>query len=405
MPLLAIRQPENPRDPNAIGLWVQGKTRRHQIGFIKSGLAEELGEHLDEGAALTVRVLEVTGGGKGQSLGVNIEITVHGLPGRSPVHVHKHVVEHIHVEERTRKQGGCLSSCGSLGCLIVTGTIIALAVVITWTPRSERPIAPNIAPAPPPVRNVAPAPLPARNVASKPQDKPTDPKTGDVVVLVNDELKVVSIIYEDAFLHLPNPTRVRVIDGKPRTWRIMGGLIEVEVLDGEHRGKRGLAHPNAMRRIGSNLAVQVKTEFSAEDVRFGLAEEKRFEINNCRWQGGMWATDEAERLFPSSGLGAMAERGEPKEKTEEYLRNRNALYQQREGIAAKLVAQKYGIPVDIVKKIDEEGVEKKWIVTPTPVLFDRLEADQEVRLANSKQKATPTERRKAKRSAQANLPF
>ncbi|MGP0065930.1 MAG: hypothetical protein ACLQGP_20315 [Isosphaeraceae bacterium] len=166
MPLLAIPQPENPRDPKAIGLWVQGKTRRHQIGFIKSELAEELGEHLNQGAALTVRVLEVTGGGKGKDLGVNIEITIHGIPADAPVQIHKHVVEHVYVEPRTRKQGGCLSSCGSLGCLIATGTIIGLAVMIMWTPRSQKPIAPNVAPAPirtpdvriPPVPDVASAP-------------------------------------------------------------------------------------------------------------------------------------------------------------------------------------------------------------------------------------------------------
>jgi len=141
----------------------------------------------------------------------------------------------------TRPAKGCVSSCGSAGCLIIVVIIVGLAVLSMRTPLDERPTVPNI----------GPPPIPALRLG----DKPTELKRGDIVMLVNDELTIVSIIYDDAVLHLPNPSRVKVLNGKRKAGRLMDGLIEmeglieVEVMDGAHRGKRGLAHPNAMRKI------------------------------------------------------------------------------------------------------------------------------------------------------------
>jgi hypothetical protein len=74
--LEAVREPDHPLDDDAISLWVGKGFMRSQIGYIRAGLAEELAEHMDSGRDLLVTVLNVTGGGRGESLGVNIEITL-----------------------------------------------------------------------------------------------------------------------------------------------------------------------------------------------------------------------------------------------------------------------------------------------------------------------------------------
>jgi hypothetical protein len=81
----------------------------------------------------------------------------------------------------------------------------------------------------------------------------TELKTGDVAMLVNSEgAPTVAIIHNDDFFHLPNPTKVRVVDERPRDGKTpiltFAGTLEVEVLEGLHKGMRGSAHPNAMRR-------------------------------------------------------------------------------------------------------------------------------------------------------------
>ena len=78
MSLRAIPEPKNPRDKHAVGLWVLAGRRWRQIGYIGSELAHDL-----RGESLQVNVLERTGGGRGMSYGVNIEITlVEPLPRR-----------------------------------------------------------------------------------------------------------------------------------------------------------------------------------------------------------------------------------------------------------------------------------------------------------------------------------
>lgn len=79
MDLIAEREPKNPYDSNAIGLWIEGKAKRWQIGYIKAGLADKLSEYLNQGASLSVQILEVTGGDAGRNFGVNIRIDVAGL--------------------------------------------------------------------------------------------------------------------------------------------------------------------------------------------------------------------------------------------------------------------------------------------------------------------------------------
>lgn len=70
MRLAAIRELQNPHGSNAIGLWA-GKV---QIGHLSSDLADELAPYMDHGGKITVTVIEFTGGGPGESIGVNIVI-------------------------------------------------------------------------------------------------------------------------------------------------------------------------------------------------------------------------------------------------------------------------------------------------------------------------------------------
>jgi hypothetical protein len=78
---LEIRpEPDNPHDENALGVWVRTGghfgSRGLQIGYIRSELADELGESLEKGCEISARILEVTGGGRGKNFGVNIELRV-----------------------------------------------------------------------------------------------------------------------------------------------------------------------------------------------------------------------------------------------------------------------------------------------------------------------------------------
>lgn len=78
MPLTARREPNNPVDKNAIGLWVETRgllsKGEAQIGYISSELAEELSPFMTKGGRLEIKVTDVTGGGRDESWGVNIEI-------------------------------------------------------------------------------------------------------------------------------------------------------------------------------------------------------------------------------------------------------------------------------------------------------------------------------------------
>ena len=84
MPLVVIPEPKNRHDRNALGLWIQTTrffffTARHQVGYISADLAVDLKHRLKKGAAISARILEVTGGGWFKNRGVNIEILNRGM--------------------------------------------------------------------------------------------------------------------------------------------------------------------------------------------------------------------------------------------------------------------------------------------------------------------------------------
>ena len=65
-----IRHPENPKDPNAIGVWYGVL----QLGFLRKEIARRLAPNIDGGQRYTAKVTEVTGGGTGKHVGVNIYV-------------------------------------------------------------------------------------------------------------------------------------------------------------------------------------------------------------------------------------------------------------------------------------------------------------------------------------------
>jgi HIRAN domain-containing protein len=70
--LSLVREPENPRDPNAIAVRT---TNGDQVGYLSRDKAKELAKLADKNGDLKAVILDITGGGKGQSLGVNIAIS------------------------------------------------------------------------------------------------------------------------------------------------------------------------------------------------------------------------------------------------------------------------------------------------------------------------------------------
>ena len=76
------REPKNPYDANAVGVWVMARvlvfiTAEMQIGYLNKDVAREVAPHMDAGGKVTAKISEVTGGTQGKStLGVNIALTV-----------------------------------------------------------------------------------------------------------------------------------------------------------------------------------------------------------------------------------------------------------------------------------------------------------------------------------------
>lgn len=75
--LNVFREPNNPHsaDGTAVSLWLTARGRHWQLGYIRDGLSADVTEHLNKGGAVSVLVLEVTGGTQDKpSRGVNIQI-------------------------------------------------------------------------------------------------------------------------------------------------------------------------------------------------------------------------------------------------------------------------------------------------------------------------------------------
>jgi hypothetical protein len=71
-------EPDNPVQEDALGVWVRTHgllgSKGFQVGYVRSELADEFREMLEDGWQISGHILEVTGGGWGKNFGVNIEL-------------------------------------------------------------------------------------------------------------------------------------------------------------------------------------------------------------------------------------------------------------------------------------------------------------------------------------------
>ncbi len=73
--LLLVREPGNPKDPNAIKVC---RLLGDQIGYISSEVAARMAVEMDGGKKFSAKISEITGGVRGKpTRGVNIEISIH----------------------------------------------------------------------------------------------------------------------------------------------------------------------------------------------------------------------------------------------------------------------------------------------------------------------------------------
>ena len=77
--LIALREPDNPYDKNAIHIFVEkARGGRETIGYINRGLAAELAPEMDQGKQLIIHDYSITGSQEpGISMGVIIEYDLH----------------------------------------------------------------------------------------------------------------------------------------------------------------------------------------------------------------------------------------------------------------------------------------------------------------------------------------
>jgi len=102
--LLLEREPDNPFGKNAIAVHaapLDEIDHDDKIGYISHELAEELAPLMDSGHRITCMVLNKTGGGVGESFGVNIELTIY-----TPEEVAEH--HRKREEEKTAREASAL---------------------------------------------------------------------------------------------------------------------------------------------------------------------------------------------------------------------------------------------------------------------------------------------------------
>jgi hypothetical protein len=81
MRLILRRETDNPKDKNAIAVWVKARvfflfSHEVQIGYLSAEVASEIAPFIDNGGEVTGEIAEVTGGSREKpTLGVNIRIT------------------------------------------------------------------------------------------------------------------------------------------------------------------------------------------------------------------------------------------------------------------------------------------------------------------------------------------
>jgi HIRAN domain len=118
---------DNPHDPNAVRVC---RTNWQQLGYLNAGLAEEIVEKSGRGYTFAVFIKDLTGGQKGQSVGVNLLI-VQAEPGVSVRDVKKYLKKLIRDDPELRGmklKGGCAGKIFALAMALVVGVVIYLVL-------------------------------------------------------------------------------------------------------------------------------------------------------------------------------------------------------------------------------------------------------------------------------------
>ena len=142
MTLIAVPEPKNPYDPNAIGLWIEGKAKRWQIGYVKAELARKLSGYLKQGASLDVHILQVTGGDDDRNVGVNIKIDVDGVDDEFDETEDEDEQPRRRPRKRstvtTEATGKGWKAIQGLGCLGVLGGIVLMGIGLSMIDRAAK---------------------------------------------------------------------------------------------------------------------------------------------------------------------------------------------------------------------------------------------------------------------------
>lgn len=118
--LVLDHEEDNPHDSNAVRVC---RINGPQLGYLNSGLAEEIVEKSESGYHFAVFIKDLTGGKKGQSVGVNLLI-VQAEPGVSTARVKRYLKRLIREDSELqgmRIKGGC---AGKL--------FVVLAFIVGW---------------------------------------------------------------------------------------------------------------------------------------------------------------------------------------------------------------------------------------------------------------------------------
>jgi hypothetical protein len=122
---------DNPHDENAISVCRENGQR---LGYLNAGLAKKVVSKSANGHRFAVFIKEITGGGKGQSLGVNL-LVVEAIPGVSDHQVYNYVNDLIKSDPelngaRVREIHGAEDEAGCFGKLVLLVALIAGFVVL-----------------------------------------------------------------------------------------------------------------------------------------------------------------------------------------------------------------------------------------------------------------------------------
>ena len=121
------REEDNPHDSNAVRVC---RTDGQQLGYLNSGLAEEIVEKSARGYHFAVFIKNLTGGKKGQAVGVNLLI-IQAEPGVSTSRVKNYLKRLIRDDPELRGmrvKSGCGGKLFALGILLAVGILVYLAL-------------------------------------------------------------------------------------------------------------------------------------------------------------------------------------------------------------------------------------------------------------------------------------